>query len=182
MTTDTTLPTSPMVQAAPAATPETSGSHQALGSTHDDPKPLSVYAVAGIAAFVSLIVAISSMAGYHALFGQKQKVGVVDIVGILETSEVMFTEMLSRGRVSDDDRQAAYDMVRQTGPKLDAAIAELQRSCDCVLMTKAAVVGSGAIDYTPQVKATLGIDKVDVKALQTRIRDAMQGKKKEGQE
>lgn len=183
MTTEATLPAPALAPTEPPATDDSGaakGAAQATGP--DDNKPMSVYAIAGIAAFVSVIVSVSAMAGYHALFAQKQKIGMVDIAGILETSEVVFTEMLSRGRVSDVDRQAAYDLVRETGPKLDAAIAELQHTCDCVLMTKAAVVGAGAIDYTPQVKAKLGIDKVDVKALQARIRDVMQGKKKEGQE
>lgn len=163
---------------------ETTQVTEATSTSDDNSKPMSVYAIAGIAAFVSVVVSVSAIAGYHTLFGQKQKIGMVDIAGILETSEVMFTEMLSRGRVSDTDRQAAYELVRETGPKLDAAIAELQHTCDCVLMTKAAVVGAGAIDYTPQVKAALGLDKVDVKALQARIRDAMQGqgKKKDGEE
>ena len=178
--------TSEAIQSAPALepveTPLTADSGIAKGVKVDDNKPMSIYALAGVAAFVSIIVSVSVMAGYHALFAQKQKIGMVDIAGILETSEVVFTEMLSRDRVSDVDRQAAYDLVKETGPKLDAAITELQHTCDCVLMTKAAVVGAGAIDYTPQVKAKLGIDKVDVKALQERIRDAMQGKQKGGQE
>lgn len=148
----------------------------------EEAKPLSVYAIAGIALFISLIVSLSVAAGYNAIFGQKTRIGVVDIAGVLETSELVFTEMLSGDNVSDADREAAYELVRETGPKLDAAIVELQNACECVLLTKAAVIGSEAIDYTPQIKAKLGIDKADVKELQASIRRSMKAKESKGDE
>jgi hypothetical protein len=143
----------------------------------DDSKQLSVYGVAIVSAFVCLVVCVSILAVYHSIFSQKQKIGMVDIAGILETSELMFTDMLTKPNVNDVDRQSAYDMVKQTGPRLDAAISELQRSCDCLLVTKAAVIGNAAIDYTLQVKAMMGIDKVDVKSIQARVRDVINTKK-----
>jgi len=139
-------------------------------------RPLSVYTVAAIAVFVSLVISIAALAGYHGFFANKQRIGIVDITGILETSELIFTEKLSAlsgDKVTDADRESAYDLVRDTGNKLDAALTQIQNTCNCVLMTKAAVIGNGAIDFTPQVKAALGIDKVDVQALQERVRNAI---------
>lgn len=148
----------------------------------EEGKGLSIYAIAGIAVFVSMMISLSLLAGYHTFFAKKTKVGMVDIASILETSELVFTEMLSGERVTDADREAAFELVRQTGPKLDAAIAELQASCECVLLTKAAVIGSEPIDYTPLVKTKLGIDTVDTKSLQERIRKSLNPKGAGGSE
>lgn len=177
-----------MTEANAAADPGSSATprlgevpHRDEGAS-EDARPWSVYAIAGVAAFVSIVVSGSALAGYHALFGHKEKIGMVDIAGILETSEAMFTEILAKPNVTDADREAAYTLVRQTGPRLEAALSEVQAACGCLLLAKAAVVGAGAIDYTPQVKASIGIDKVDLGAVQGRIRDAMSSTKKEGKQ
>lgn len=139
----------------------------------------SPYVVAAIALIVSITVCILSLSIYHTFFYKKQKIGTVDIVGVLEMSEIVFAEMLSRKK-TESDRQEAFALVRDAGAKLDAALTELQDSCDCILMTSAAVIGKGAIDYTPLVKNKLGLDKVDLKVLKDRIRDSMNTKPEAG--
>ena len=139
-------------------------------------KSITVMMVAGISLFVSLICVISAIFIYQQFFLQKQKIGVVDLKSVLETAELVFTEQLSRPNVTDDDRKKAYEIVKDTGEKIQLAIEDIQASCDCVLMTKAAVIGGSANDYTLQVKQVLGLDTVDTKALQARVVDAMTGK------
>ncbi len=134
---------------------------------------VSLYIIAAVSAFIALVISVSAIAIYHARFSDQQKIGMVDIAGILEISEVVFTDMLAKPNLTDSDRNDAYDLVRETGPKLDAAIADLQAKCHCLLMTKAAVVGYGAIDYTSEIKTALGLHKVDVKAMQERIKASM---------
>ena len=70
----------------------------------------------------------------------------------------------------------AYELVKQTGPKVEAAIAQIQSECDCVVLTKAAVVAGNARDFTGQAKSLLGLDAVDAQAIRARVKDAMASK------
>ena len=139
-------------------------------------KPLSVLMVAGISAFVALVVLVAGLAMYHSFFAQRTKVGVVDIPGILEISELIFTDQLSQPNLTDADRAKAYELVKDTGTKIQASMDEILETCGCVLMTKAAVIGGTSIDYTGEVKKSLGSDNVDVRVLQQRMMDIMTGK------
>ena len=85
-------------------------------------KSISVMMVAGISLFVSLICIISAIFIYQQFFLQKQKIGVVDLKSVLETAELVFTEQLSRPNVTDDDRKRAYEIVKDTGEKIQLAI------------------------------------------------------------
>lgn len=157
---------------APTAAPD--------AQVESDAGRISLYGIAGVAAFVSLVVGSSLLAGYHAIVAPSNKFAMVDVAGVLETKEVVFTEIITKPGVSDQDRAAAYEMVRQTGPQLDAALGELQKECDCIILAKAAVVGDGAVDLTPRLRARLGIEHVDVKAIQSTIRARMAPEGKEG--
>ena len=128
-----------------------------------------------VSALTSAIVCASMLGGYHWM-QKKPQLGVVDLASILETSELMFTEMLTKPDVSDRDRAAAYELVKQTGPKVEAAIAQIQSECDCVVLTKAAVVAGNARDFTAQAKSLLGLDAVDAQAIRARVKDAMASK------
>jgi len=125
-----------------------------------------------VSALTSALVCGSMLGGYHWM-QKKSQIGVVDVASILETSELMFTEMLTKPDVSDKDRANAYDLVKQTGPKVQAAIAQIQSECNCVLLTKAAVVAGHTTDFTPQAKAILGLDTVDTQAIKARLKDSM---------
>ena len=151
------------------------------GDEQDDSLPLqgsgasSVLKTALVSALTSAIVCGSMLGAYH-LMQKKTQLGVVDVASILETSELMFTDMLTKPDVSDRDRAAAYDLVRQTGPKVEAAIAQIQSACNCVVLTKAAVVAGDTTDYTAQVKRLLGLDAVDAQAIRARVKDSMASK------
>lgn len=84
-----------------------------------------VYVIVGIVVFVLVIVLVFVMVGYYVFFVQKQKIGMVDIVGILEISEVVFIEMFFCGCVFDVDCQVVYDLVWEIGLKFDVVIVEL---------------------------------------------------------
>ena len=128
-----------------------------------------------VSALTSALVCGSMLGAYHWM-QKKSQIGVVDVASILETSELMFTEMLTKPDVSDKDRANAYDLVKQTGPKVQAAIAQIQSECNCVLLTKAAVVAGNTSDFTPQAKAILGLDTVDTQAIKARLKDSMAGR------
>lgn len=125
-----------------------------------------------VSALTSALVCGSMLGAYHWM-QKKSQIGVVDVASILETSELMFTEMLTKPDVSDKDRANAYDLVKQTGPKVQAAIAQIQSECNCVLLTKAAVVAGNTSDFTSQAKAILGLDTVDTQAIKARLKESM---------
>lgn len=130
------------------------------------------FKTAMVSALTSALVCGSMLGAYHWM-QKKSQIGVVDVASILETSELMFTEMLTKPDVSDKDRANAYDLVKQTGPKVQAALAQIQSECNCVLLTKAAVVAGNTSDFTPQAKAILGLDTVDTQAIKARLKDSM---------
>ena len=151
------------------------------GDEQDDALPLQasgssrVLKTALVSALTSAIVCGSVLGAYHWM-QKKTQIGVVDVASILESSELMFTDMLTKPDVSDRDRAAAYDLVRQTGPKVEAAIAQIQSACNCVVLTKAAVVAGNTTDYTAQAKRLLGLDGVDAQMIKARLKDSMASK------
>lgn len=140
----------------------------------DDSRSLSYHLIALVCI---LSIVIGCIAAYHAMWGKKQRTAVVDIAGVLETTEMVFTEMLAKPNVSDDDRKRAYELVSQTGPRIEASIKQIQKDCDCLILAKAAVIGAGAPDYTDQLKSDLGILDVDVAELKRRLQESMSGKR-----
>lgn len=102
------------------------------------------------------------------------QVGMVDIPEIMETIELKFTALVTRPGASDADRGEAYDLVKASAPALETLVAGLQRDCDCLLLTRAAVVaGSHVTDYTREIKVAMGIDQVDVAALKKALEASM---------
>ena len=155
-------------EATPQAGDEQDDSLQASSSS-------SVLKTALVSALTSAIVCGSVLGAYHWM-QKKTQIGVVDVASILETSELMFTDMLTKPDVSDRDRVAAYDLVRQTGPKVESAIAQIQSACNCVVLAKAAVVAGNATDYTAQAKRVLGLDGVDAQMIKARLKGSMASK------
>ena len=135
--------------------------------------PIAMFA---ISALIAISVVVIGLTIYHNRFGERQKIGVVDIPGVLKSSEMIFTDMISRAGSTDADRQQAYELVRTTGPKIEQALNDIQAECDCLLMAKAAVVGGSHVDYTPKVREVLGISEVNEQAVQERLRDALIGR------
>lgn len=64
--------------------------------------------------------------------------------------------MATRPGATDRDREAAYDQIGQFGRDIEAAISELQRDCNCVLVVRAAVLKGHHEDLTGELKKTLG--------------------------
>lgn len=145
----------------------------APNQSDDAQSSASLYFQAAFCAAVSLVVCVLVIAGYHLLMQSKTKTGMIDVAALLEANEVMFTERISRPNVTEADKEQAMEFARQTGPKIERAVFDIQQECKCLLLAKAAVVGDTAIDYTPRVKAAIGMESVDVAQLQERIRNRM---------
>lgn len=136
----------------------------------------SLYGQAALSGVVALIVSIVVLATYHLFTHARSKPGMVDVASLLEMNELMFTERISKPGISEADKEQALEMVRQTAPKIEAAVFDIQRECNCLLLTKPAVVGDTAIDYTPRIRKALGFDNVDPALIQARIRGYIRAK------
>lgn len=81
--------------------------------------------------------------------------GVIDLKSVTEKREADFAALLTKPNVTDQDRAAAYDLVREFAGHLDAAVKATRNECNCTLMVKAAVVASDSAavpDYTDRLR------------------------------
>lgn len=106
-----------------------------------------------------MVTSLVTVAAYHIIFRQTQFIGTVDIAGIVKIKEEQFTAMLSRSDTTDEDRQAAYSLVRNIGPDIEKGLDVVQKKCGCTLIVKNAVLAGSANDYTDMLKTELGMTK-----------------------
>jgi hypothetical protein len=84
--------------------------------------------------------------------------GVIDLKAVTEKREADFAALLTKPNVTDQDRAAAYDLVKQFAAHLDAAVKATREECKCTLMVKAAVIANDSTsvpDYTDRVRKHL---------------------------
>lgn len=139
----------------------------------------SLYGQAALSGLVALVVSAAVLTTYHFITHAKSKPGMVDVASLLEVNELIFTERISKPGASEADKELALEQVRHAAPKIEQAVFEIQKECDCLLLAKPAVVGDTAIDYTPRIRKVLGFENVDTAQLQARIRGHMRSKSSE---
>lgn len=108
--------------------------------------------------FIMLICAL--MIGiYHVSFNRKpqQNIAVVDLTDIVSIKQKQFTSLLTKKNATDADRGAAYEMVKAFGPSLEKSLVEVQKDCNCTLVSKQAVLAGNLEDKTADLKAKLGM-------------------------
>lgn len=124
-------------------------------------------------ALVALIVSTVVMfAGWYFL-GQKQTFAVIDLPGIVEVEQLQFQANLMKDGVTDRDRAVEYERVKSFGTRLEAAIDQVRKNCNCIILTRGAFVGQTK-DVTADVKAVLGSDKINVDELKARVQREVQ--------
>jgi hypothetical protein len=122
----------------------------------------SVLTTAAIAAGVSLVVALGTAGGLMATGIGKSKVATLDLSGIVEIEQMRMTALMMRKDTTEDERMRAMSRAKTFGASLTNAIAELQASCKCVIVTRNAVIGQADLDLTEEAKAKLGIAGIDL--------------------
>ncbi len=107
------------------------------------PTLLSVGLVAGSLALYDGLVVRPSL-----------RVGVVDVAEVYRAKEAEFTQILTRAP-SEDDRQKALLMARAFAQRLPAALDELPRECNCLVVLKTSVAGAPphGIDLTALLRS-----------------------------
>lgn len=123
-------------------------------------------------AFIALSCSIVVAAGYHMLIrGQLPlPIATVDLQSVVEAKELQFTDIVTRAGATDADRDRAYQLVARLGGELEKAVDELRNECKCMVLVRAAVVGSAPNDLTASLRQKMGVAEVDVAALRERLR------------
>lgn len=125
----------------------------------------------GRVAFVSLACSTLVAVAYHVLTRSNAPlpIATVDLQSVVEAKELQFTEIVTRAGATDVDRERAYQLVSRLGDELEVAVGELRNECRCLVLVRAAVVGSSQNDLTAALRKKLGVSEVDVAALREKL-------------
>lgn len=124
--------------------------------------------------FVAGIIGAAAVTVPVHFLGGPRKFGAVDVNAIFNLRSAVLTDKASSEKTAEG-RAALEAEAASTGPKIDHALAEIQKDCKCVLLVRAAVI-SNVPDYTEQAKHMLGLDGIDEAALQAKIVNNLVGK------
>lgn len=126
-----------------------------------------------ISVITSVAISVAALVIYNHWFKSKVNFGFVDVALVNDLGQLVFTDKLSAPGVTDKDRADLYDYVQNYGSTLNTSLERIQKTCECVLMTKAAMIVGGPelIDYTPSVLKDLKLDGIDQQALKRRLVD-----------
>ncbi|MFY9327207.1 MAG: hypothetical protein WAO76_04190 [Georgfuchsia sp.] len=103
---------------------------------------------------ITLFVVAASLAAYDRMVLRPALIiGVVDVAEVYRAKEAEFTHILTKTS-SEEDRQKALLMARAFAQRLPAALDELPRECNCLVVLKTAVAGAtpNTIDLTASLR------------------------------
>ena len=114
-----------------------------------------------VSMLISLANAALLIAAYHAWNGAHAhpRIAVLDVAEIYRMKESEFAALLIKPAATEADRARAIELARTFGTNLAALTQSLPAECDCLVLTKAAVVagGNSVADLTPEVKRRFGL-------------------------
>ena len=120
----------------------------------------------GKAILVSVLISLANaailIAAYHAWNRASiyPRIAVLDVAEIYRMKESEFAALLMKPAATEADRARAIELARTFGTDLAALTQSLPAECNCLVLTKAAVVGGGGnsvADLTPEVKRRFGL-------------------------
>mgnify|MGYP003475869078 FL=1 len=80
----------------------------------------------------------------------------VDLQALVDEEQKRTLDVIGKGgELSDEQRAVAQQLTVDFARKLSSTVDALGQECGCVLITKAALLGGVAIDYTDQVRARI---------------------------
>lgn len=128
----------------------------------------------GVTAFVSLVIMSIGFASYHYFMKKHTSpFGTVDIENIVEINQMRLVAMVSAPGAGDKERGLAFDAAKSFGQKMTDAISQVETECGCVLLARAAVIGSSQNDYTVRTKEILGMGNLDLDSMKKQFHDSM---------
>ncbi len=156
----------------PAAEPVADSEQPAVdvvaASRADVLKPALVGGLAGVLGG-ALIAAVVLIAGAN----KQPPLAVMDLVEVSEIEQTRLTLMVSKKSTTDEDRLKAYAKLKSFGDELSKAIREVQAECKCTLLNRSAYIGDVPRDYTPELKAKLGMEGIDLEQLRQLTAETM---------
>ena len=117
--------------------------------------------VIAVSVLISLANGAALLAAYHAWNGAHTvpRIAMLDVAEIYRLKESEFAALLMKPGASEADRARAIELARSFGTELAALTERLPAECNCLVLTKPAVVagGSNVPDLTPEVKRRFGL-------------------------
>ena len=111
-----------------------------------------------VCTLLSLANSVVTMVAYHVWFAGTAgpRLAMLDVAEIYRLKESQFSALIMKPNASEADRAQAIELARAFGTDLAAMTRSLPRECGCLVLTKAAVVGSGSDipDLTPESPGT----------------------------
>ncbi|MDI9335455.1 MAG: hypothetical protein QM520_00255 [Gammaproteobacteria bacterium] len=103
----------------------------------------------------------------------RPSMGVVALDDIFTATELYFAELLTRKGLSEEEKQATYQAIKNLPTDIDLAIHKLESECRCWVFNKSAVLSQAATDYTSEIKTRILPNSPDLAELQRRINERM---------
>lgn len=123
-------------------------------------------------AAIGLIAVAAALAGavaVHAVQGQPPRFAIADVEEVFSIAQLQMTDLVTRKDVTDREREQAFELASQFGPKIEAALDAIQAECACLLLVRGALARGRLPDYTDGLKRAIGVDGLDVAALKKRV-------------
>lgn len=111
---------------------------------------------------INTVVSLALAAGVAAWMQRTQKptFGTLDVAALYRLKEAQVAAVLVKRDSGDAERILAIQRAAIFGAELSKLIDTLPEECGCLVLTRGAVLGSGAqlIDLTPAVRQRLGLE------------------------
>ena len=90
---------------------------------------------------------------------QKPTFGTLDVAELYRLKESQVAAVLVKRDIGDTERAMAIQRAAAFGVEVSNVIETLPQECACLVLTRGAVLGSGAqiVDLTPDVRRRLGL-------------------------
>jgi hypothetical protein len=137
------------------------------------PDGVTIYGIAAIATFCSLIAITVALLGYHHYFDKDTRIAVVNLDEVMEAKQLQLAAMVKKSGMTEKDQLAAYDAAAGFGKDLQEAIERVQEECDCLLLISNAVVSQNRLNLTGRIKELAGLGDLDIAALKKSLEQQM---------
>lgn len=125
---------------------------------------------------VALFVGVLLVAAYHTWLAPKPpRFGKINLSEVLEIKQLQFSLGLLNADLANKSaaREDAINQVAKVGQDVEKGLNDLSAACNCTLLVTGAVLSSQLHDYTPDLKAMLGIKDYNLEAMRKRAQDAI---------
>jgi len=115
-----------------------------------------------IESILILLAIVSSISIYHFAVVERttQRFALLDISEVIGIKQLVIADLATRPGMTDKDREQIYDSVASFAKAMEEVVAQIQLECACTLLVRSAVVKTTAAeDFTPLLKARLGLDQ-----------------------